>query len=400
MRSGHHGRLDLDGIDHHGAAVRERDLDAQAGTPADVGESLRIRLDEQRQRPEQGHGELVLRRWLILVQAKGCVRFAVGEDRQGAFPASYSDRCRLAVAVKEHRAELGRSLAVAEDPGGKALGFQDRGARGCGRGEHADYHRGERMDASRCRLRVAQHPGAEQYVDCGTDYQGELEPDGRHQHVHGEQHAGDGAEGICGVHLADCALAAPAAQQHLCEKRQRHSCEESRREHHRERQRVAEQVEQRIGAVVALKHAEHPRHPVECPVVDEYRGERCQTHENLHQAGEAHRVGEPVDAAADPQAAEREAGDEGREHQLERVERRAEHQRQHPDPDDLVDERGETGDEGCCEKQAGDGVPGRRGAAGVRRGDGGRLAQARDGENRRGEREVECSCQPHRARHP
>ena len=51
--------------------------------------------------------------------------------------------------------------------------------------------------------------------------------------------------------------------------------------------------------------------------------------------GFAHAIG----AAANPERAEREAEDERGEHQLERVRRAPEHEREHADPRDLVDER-------------------------------------------------------------
>ncbi|TMG71738.1 MAG: hypothetical protein E6H80_12420 [Betaproteobacteria bacterium] len=190
-----------------------------------------------------------------------------------------------------------------------------------------------------------------------------------------------------------------ATQQRVRKQRQRHPGEKGRGQHHGERERVAEQVERGIGGFAALEYSERPGHPVEAPVIDEDGRERREAHEDLHQARIADRVGDVVDTAPDPKAAESEPGDECREHQLERVERGAQHEREHPDPDDFVDERGEACDERAREEQSRDVPPRGRGPAlrlrGKRRG----LAAARDREHRGGEREVQRARKAHRSRH-
>ena len=115
----------------------------------------------------------------------------------------------------------------------------------------------------------------------------------------------------------------------------------------------ARQVEQQVAGVVA-RQARHQRfHQPESEVVDRQRRRRGERHRHLHPAEQALGRRRRVDAAADRQAAEREAEDEGGEHQLEGVRRGAQHQRQHADPHDLVDERGEAGEERDREEQAG-----------------------------------------------
>ena len=65
-------------------------------------------------------------------------------------------------------------------------------------------------------------------------------------------------------------------------------------------------------------------------------------HEREHHGERARGLGNPVDASANPEPAERESQDERAEHELEGMGGTAEHQAQHPDPGDLVDERGDA----------------------------------------------------------
>jgi hypothetical protein len=64
--------------------------------------------------------------------------------------------------------------------------------------------------------------------------------------------------------------------------------------------------------------------------------------DDLHPSEQALGARDGINPAAYCQPPEREAEDEDREHQLERVCRGAEHEREHPDPADLVDERGKA----------------------------------------------------------
>ncbi len=103
---------------------------------------------------------------------------------------------------------------------------------------------------------------------------------------------------------------------------------------------------------------------------------------------EAHRVAEAVDACADPVPAQGEAEDEARQHQLEGIGGGAEHEAQHADPHDLVDEGREP-----REARGGEEEADQRAVFGCLRGgrhrrDGERRRRARR-ERERGEREDE-----------
>src|SRR5882762_676776 len=214
-------------LSHGGPRVRQQDFRGESGTPADAGESLRIGLDEQRQGRDQSLGVFVRGGREIRVETNAGVRLAVGDDRHdvGDRVAAYRNRSGLALAVEVHAAEVGVCPAVAEYAGGEAFGFKDVGASCRRRGEHAQDDRSESVEPSERREGISQQPRAEQHIRGGSENQRELEPGFRHEKVHGEEHSGDGAEGVRGVHLADRAFASPAAQQHVREKRQRHSGE-------------------------------------------------------------------------------------------------------------------------------------------------------------------------------
>jgi len=152
---------------------------------------------------------------------------------------------------------------------------------------------------------------------------------------------------------------------------------------------MAEQVEYRVGGLVVLEYCKPPGHPVECPVIDENGRERGEPHAELHDARVAHRVRDLVYAAPDPEAAEGESRYECGEHQLERVERGSEHEREHPDPGDFVYERGQSRDESAGEKQPDEIRPERLGSVPRLRNERRRFAAAGDSEHRSGERQVQ-----------
>ncbi len=207
--------------------------------------------------------------------------------------------------------------------------------------------------------------------------------------MHCEHHPCDCAHGVRGVDAADRRLARAAAQERRGEKRQRHAGEESRGQHDQRADRAAREVEQRVAGVVARQALHQGFHQAESQVVDRQRGERGEAHGELDPGERARRI-RGIDAAANGEAAERKAEDEGGEHQLERVRRGAQHERQHPDPDDLVDERGEAGEERHRNEQ-------RRGLRAARRGED-RRQRAGEEAHRRGDGEIEHAGAAQRAR--
>jgi hypothetical protein len=88
-----------------------------------------------------------------------------------------------------------------------------------------------------------------------------------------------------------------------------------------------------------------------------------------------------------------------RPHQLDSVERGAEHQRQHPDPRNLVDERSGPGNKCGDEEQPHHECAGRGGSVGGGGGERPRLARACDVEHDRAQDEVQKAGEDHRARH-
>ena len=174
----------------------------------------------------------------------------------------------------------------------------------------------------------------------------------RQREVHADQHAGDGADGVGAVDPADRALAERSAQQHGGEERQRHAGEHGDRQHDRDGKRAAEQHEHPVAARGRCQHRQVRRQRGKRQGVEGQRAEREGPHQHLHRPQRGQRRGQRVDAPADPEAAERDAEYERRQHQLERVRRRAQDQRQQADPDDLVDERRRPGDRRHREQQA------------------------------------------------
>ncbi len=170
--------------------------------------------------------------------------------------------------------------------------------------------------------------------------------------MHREHDAGDRTERIRCVDSPDRGLAGAVAQQRAGDERQRHPGAERRRQHHQRGDAAAGQVEERVAGVVFRQAAHQRFHQAESEVVHRQRCERGEAHDHLDPAEQPRRLRARVDSPAHRQAAEGEAENEGREHQLERVRRGAEHEDEHADPDDFVDERRQTGEEGHAEEQS------------------------------------------------
>src|SRR6266480_1110817 len=152
-----------------------------------------------------------------------------------------------------------------------------------------------------------------------------------------------------------------------------------------------------FGLMQAVMH--HGLHQPEHLAIERQRGEREQAHRHQHDAEEPDRVGDRVDAPAQPIAPAGEPQDEGREHQLERVRRGPEHEREHADPADLEDERSRAGEEGDREKESerrrAPGIPPRSGASPYRL-----LGAAGEQPHDSGESEIQGPGALHRARQP
>ncbi len=102
--------------------------------------------------------------------------------------------------------------------------------------------------------------------------------------------------------------------------------------------------------------------------VERQRRERGEAHHPLHDAQRPERLAPAVGAASHPERAQREAEDERREHQLEGMRGAAEHEREHSEPGDLVDERGHGRPEAHTQQEQQElPLPQRRGVGGSNR---------------------------------
>jgi hypothetical protein len=276
-------------------------------------------------------------------------------------PAVTLNRGGLAVEVDAHLlAAVRRQQHVgAIDARGQVQGVEVHA-------EHGNQHRrhrhrcgniGARRGAPRCAAQQ-HHPQGKVERRAGDDQP--LQAEQRQAEMDGDQHAGDGAGRVGGVDLADGALARAAAQERHRNERQRHAGAERRREHHGQADGVAHHVEREIAALAARERLQRELHELEARHVHRQRGERGDAHRHLHPAEQAHAVRRGLDAAPYPQAAEGDAENERRQHQLESVRRAAQHQREHADPADLVHERGQAGERRDREQQPADRNRGRR----------------------------------------
>ena len=215
------------------------------------------------------------------------------------------------------------------------------------RRDHHHERRGIRdsLTALCARPRDAQEHDAERHVDDRSFDEQRLQPHQRKQHEAGQHDPDDRAERVRRVDDADRALAVAAAYQHSRDERERHARAESRREHHGETGDVAGEGKEIVARVSRLQRADERRGPSESGQVKRDRCKRGESHRALYDAQRAHWIREAVSARAHPPRPEGEPEDERREHQLERVRRAAEEERQHPNPRDFVDERGDGGSE-------------------------------------------------------
>ena len=189
------------------------------------------------------------------------------------------------------------------------------------------------------RREAVEQGNAEQRIDERAKHQRTFQSQQRQAEVHRDQHACDGPERIRGIDLPDRALARAAAQQRAGDKRQRHAGEKRRRQHHQRRDALAGKIKEQIAGIRARKPLHQVLHQLEAAVVDRQRGECCEGHRDLHPAEQLLGTGQAVHQAPHGEASQRQAENECREHEFEGVRGGAQHQRQHADPTDFVDER-------------------------------------------------------------
>jgi len=172
-----------------------------------------------------------------------------------------------------------------------------------------------------------------------------LQTQQRQAHVDGEKHANDRAHGVRRIDSANTALAPALTQERVRDEWQGHASAERRRQHDGQRDAVARQIELEIADVGLRQHRHQPAHDVERGAVQVQRGEDTQAYSDLDPPEPVRRLADRVDPAADPETAAGQPDDEGAQHELEGVCGAAEHETQHADPADLVDERRRPGEE-------------------------------------------------------
>ncbi len=146
---------------------------------------------------------------------------------------------------------------------------------------------------------------AEREVDRGAGDDQPLQAEQGEADVHRDDHPGDRAGGVRGIHLADRALARALAQQRGGDQRQRHAGAERRREHHRERDRVARHVEGDVAGLARRQHRERRLHQAEARAVHRQRGERRDAHRQLHERQKPHGIARRCRCGAVPTARRR-----------------------------------------------------------------------------------------------
>jgi hypothetical protein len=150
---------------------------------------------------------------------------------------------------------------------------------------------------------------------------------------------------------------------------------------------IAETVEEEVARFGARQALHQVFHQLEAAVIDRQREEREQRHGHLHPAQQPRRRCGAVHQAANGKAAQCQAEDERGQHQLEGMSGGAEHEREHSDPADLVDEGRKTGEERDEQQQARHARCLQRFA--LRRQGGGSSRTTRQQRDRRREQEVE-----------
>ena len=181
----------------------------------------------------------------------------------------------------------------------------------------------------------------------GTRQDSPFETHRRHEQVDGRHDTGDGAYGIQGIGSADRAFAGASRHEEPRDQRQGHARTKGHRHHERDRNGLGDQGESEIAGFGARERLHRPGNDVEGVVVarDRQGGQRSHDQQDLRK--EPHRVGQVIDPAANPQAAHRQAENEGSEHELKGMRRTAQRQAQHANPRHLVEKRNEAGYERC-----------------------------------------------------
>ena len=202
------------------------------------------RLERERQRAGEHHGDLVGAAHAVAVQVDRAVGLAVGAQagRVGVLaPGARSRSCRPcgtgSAASREAASSPWRNT-----PGGHLVRRRARTPRpiASSSAAHAAAAPIQRFAASKD---LEQHE-AERDVDQRARDQRALQAEQRQADVHREHHAGDRAERVGGVDLADRGFAGAAAQQRAGDERQRHAGAERRRQHDQRGDRLAREVEE------------------------------------------------------------------------------------------------------------------------------------------------------------
>ena len=180
-------------------------------------------------------------------------------------------------------------------------------------------------------------------VQCGTDHDQVLQTQQRHANVHGKKHADDGAHGVGAVDQTDAALPCPRAQQRVGDERQRHAGAQCCRQHDHRRDALAQQIEFGVASQSFGQHGQQRLHRIKAQVVERQRRQCRCAHQHLHPAQKRGGRGDAINAPAHPEPAQRQAQDEGEQHQFEGVGGTAQHQAEHADPADLVHEGRDAG---------------------------------------------------------
>ena len=343
LGAAHHLALDFDGVDLGQPGVREQEVRRDAGSESDARDPPCIRVHGKWHRRQQRHGRLVAGRKKSRVGTQLRVRLAVGADAapRGQFILHHADARRLAVPLKQHaiRSRV-EQRAVAVHTRRHLVRVQVREEEGDGHRRGA--RNGERPWHSAVGERRPRRPKqrrAQSNVERATEREQPLETEQRQPEVHRAEHAGDRADRVRRVDGSDARLAVAALHEVKRDERQRRARAERGGQHDRHGDRVVPQVEDAVAVLVVRHVQHHPAHHVEALPVQEQGSQREHAHRHLQVREHAYRRCQPVDAALDPGPSQREPEDEGAQHQLERVRRRAQHEGEHAQPGDLVHER-------------------------------------------------------------
>ena len=326
----------------------------------------RIGSVSQGNRRREGHRDFVRDARAVRVHVDRAVRLAVGAQAPVGAEIHEADGRRLAVAVEEQGRVARRiEIPAAEHARSHLVRVE----------VHAGEHRGEAGKRERCGAQSQTRPSgnapqeneAQARVERGSGRGQAFQAEEGHADVRCGEYAEDGTQRIGRIHRADRLFPVAAVEQRIGDERQRDPRAERCREHDGERDAVAREQEQRVSGFRLRERVHHGLHQPEHLAIERQRREREQAHRHQHDTEKPDRVGDRVDAPAHPVAPARDAQDEGREHQLERVRRGSEDEREHADPGDFEDERSGAGEERDREEESkrrrGFGIPPRAGAS-------------------------------------